>query len=105
MTQITPVRQATHAPAIHIVVERAPFKRGDVVWQRITPTLWRKARVAVCYWADDMGAGGEWSVRLAYHPFVLDEYDRLTYDASGVVQNLETVLYTWTSPRVCEKVE
>lgn len=92
---LTPVRQATFAPALQIVIERAPFKRNAVVIETLPSGMQRKARVVTCYFDDSMGASGEWVAYLKFYPMVQD-------DSGEWVQDTTRVMYTWTSPRVLE---
>lgn len=91
---LTPVRQATHAPALHIVVERAPFKRNQLVLETLPSGIQRLARVVTCFWDDSMGARGEWNVYLTFHP--INERGE---------QDTNRVMYTWTNPKVCEGIK
>ena len=94
---LTPVKQATYAPALTIVVERPPLRRNDVVIERLPSGLLRKARVVTCFWDDSMGATGDWNVYLMFYPLVQNE------DGEWV-QDMNRLEYTWTNPKVCRKV-
>lgn len=93
----TPVRQATYAPQLHIVVERAPLKTNDVVIERLPSGMLRKARVVTCFWDETMGAKGEWTVYLKFHPM-------MQILPGEWMQDISTVMFTWTNSKVCEKV-
>lgn len=98
MTFLTPVKQATYAPSLIIVVERPPLRRNDVVIEHLPSGMLRKARVLTCFWDDSMGVHGDWNVYLSFYPLVQDENGEW-------VQDMQDVQYTWTNPKVCKKVK
>lgn len=97
MFSITPVKQATFAPVLHLLIERAPLKTNDVVIERLPSGLRRMARVMVCYFDDSMGANGEWTCKLKF-------YQLVQLDSGEWVQDMNSIMYTETNPKVCEKV-
>jgi hypothetical protein len=88
--RITPVKQATFAPELTLLIERAPYRTNDVVIEHLPSGMERKARVIVCYWDENMGARGEWSVYLKFYPLVQNKH-------GAWKQDMKQVMFTWTS--------